>query len=167
MFAHANQEGLPWSWSMYPQRLALLCIMLVIYFISLMWETEGTLIWIAYLCHDHHTRSTLYHSVWSHPRIYCPFHCMYLHSPIISILLVSPPIGEHFVQSVFPYDYLICFCLWSQLLSVPIPLYLLIRYASGNRPQTSPGLLIALCELHWSLACPTPQASPCTFYNSI
>ena len=34
--------------------------------------------------------------------------CMYLRSLIISILLVSPPIGEHFVRSVFPYDFLIC-----------------------------------------------------------
>ena len=115
-------------------------------------------------CHDHDTRSTLYHSVQSRPRIYRPFHCMYLCFPIASIFLVSLPIGECFVQSVFPYNYLICFRLRSQLLSVPVPLYLLIRYASGNWPQTSPGLLIVL---RWSSACPTPRASPHTFYNSI
>ena len=118
-------------------------------------------------CHDRDTRSTLYHSVQLHPRVYCPFHCMYLCSPIISILLVSPLIGERFVRSIFPYDYLICFHLRSRLLSVPIPLYLLIRYTSGNRPQTSLGLLITLHELRWSSACPTPRASPRTFYSSI
>ena len=118
-------------------------------------------------CHNRDTWSTLYHSVRSRPRIYHLFHCMYLHSPIISILFVSPPIGECFVWSVFPYNFLICFCLWSQLLSVPILLYLLIRYASGNRPQTSPGLLIVLRELCWSSACLTPRALPRTFYNSI
>ena len=107
-------------------------------------------------CHDCDTRSTLYHSIRSRPRIYRPFHCMYLCSPIISILLVSPPIGERFVLSVFLYDYLICFHLRSWLLSVPIPLYLLIRYTSGNWPRTSPGLLIALRELRWSSACLTP-----------
>ena len=107
-------------------------------------------------CHDCDTRSTLYHSVRLCPRIYHPFHCMYLRFPIISILLVSPPIGKRFVQSVFPNDYLICFHLRSRLLSVPILLYLLIQYASGNQPQTSPGLLIALHELCWSSACPTP-----------
>ena len=120
-----------------------------------------------YHCHDRDTRSTLYHSVRSRPRVYRPFHCMYLHFPIVSIFLVSLPIGERFVQSVFPYDYLICFHLRSRLLSVPVPLYLLIWYASGNRPRTSPGLLIALRELRWLSACPTPRASPCTFYNSI
>ena len=67
-------------------------------------------------------------------RIYRLFHCMYLCFPIASIFFVSPPIGERFVRSVFPYDYLICFRLRSQLLSVPVSLYLLIRYASGNRP---------------------------------
>ena len=115
-------------------------------------------------CYDRDTWSTLYHSVQSRPRVYRPFHCMYLHFPIVSIFLVSLPIGERFVQSVFPYDYLICFHLRSRLLSVPVPLYLLIWYASGNRPRTSPGLLIAL---RWLSACPTPRASPCTFYNSI
>ena len=119
------------------------------------------------MCHDRDTRSTLYHSVRSRPHIYRPFHCMYLHFPIVSIFLVSLPIGERIVRSVFPYDYLICFHLRSRLLSVPVSLYLLIRYASGNRPQTSLGLLIALHELRWSSACPTPRASPCTFYNSI
>ena len=118
-------------------------------------------------CHNRDAWSTLYHSVWLRPRVYRLFHCMYLRSPIISILLVSPPIGEHLVRSVFPYDYLICFHLQSWLLSVPVPLYLLIWYTSGNRPQTSPGLLIALCELCWSSACPTPQALPHTFYSSI
>ena len=120
-----------------------------------------------YHCHDRDTWSTLYHSVRSRPRVYCPFHCMYLCSPIISILLVSPPIGERFVWSVFLYDYLICFHLRSRLLSVPVPLYLLIWYTSGNRPRTSPGLLIVLRELHWSSACPTPWALPHTFYSSI
>ena len=115
-------------------------------------------------CHDHDTRSTLYHSVRSCPHIYHPFHCMYLCSLIISILLVSPLISERFVQSIFPYDYLICFHLRSRLLSVPVLLYLLIQYASGNWPWTSPGLLITL---HWLSACPAPRASPHTFYNSI
>ena len=118
-------------------------------------------------CHNRDARSTLYHSVRSHPCVYRPFHCMYLRSPIISILLVLPPISECFVWSVFPYNYLICFRLRSRLLSVPVLLYLLIRYTSGNWPQTSPGLLIALRELCWSLACLTPWASPCTFYSSI
>ena len=118
-------------------------------------------------CHNRDTRSTLYHSVQLRPCIYCPFHCIYLDSLIISILLVLPLIGECFVRSIFPYDYLICFRLQSQLLSVPVPLYLLIRYASGNQPRTSPGLLIMLCELCWLLACPTPRALPHTFYNSI
>ena len=98
-------------------------------------------------CHDRDTRSTLYHSVRSRPHVYRPFHCMYLRFPIVSIFLVLLPIGERFVRSVFPYDYLICFRLRSWLLSVPVPLYLLIRYTSGNRPRTSPGLLIALREL--------------------
>ena len=124
-------------------------------------------LWLWQLCHDCDTWSTLYHSVWSHPHVYRPFHCMYLHSPIISVLLVLPLISECFVWSIFPYDYLICFCLQSRLLSVPILLYLLIRYTSGNRPQTSLGLLITLHELRWSSACPTPRASPCTFYSSI
>ena len=118
-------------------------------------------------CHDRDSRSTLYHSIQSRPCIYRPFHCMYLRSPIISILLVLPLIGERFVWSIFPYDYLICFHLRSRLLSVPVPLYLLIQYTLGNWPRTSPGLLITLHELCWSLACPTPRASPCTFYNSI
>ena len=85
-------------------------------------------------CHDRDTRSTLYHSVQSHPHIYRPFHCMYLCFPIVSIFFVLLPIGERFVQSVFLYDYLICFRLRSRLLSVPVPLYLLIQYTSGNRP---------------------------------
>ena len=100
-------------------------------------------------------------------RVYRPFHCMYLHFPIASIFFVSPPISERFVWSIFPYNYLICFRLRSRLLSVPVPLYLLIRYASGNWPRTSLSLLIALCKLRWSSACPTPRASPRTFYNSI
>ena len=69
-------------------------------------------------CHDHDTRSTLHHSVWSCPCNYHPFHCMYLWFLIISILLVSPPIGECFVHSVSPYNYLICFHLQS-----PVTLY--------------------------------------------
>ena len=77
-------------------------------------------------CHDRDTRSTLYHSVRLRPRVYRLFHCMYLRFPIVSIFLVSLPIGERFVRSIFPYDYLICFHLWSRLLSVPVPLYLLI-----------------------------------------
>ena len=100
-------------------------------------------------------------------RVYRPFHCMYLRFLIVSIFFVSPPIGERFVRFVFPYDYLICFRLRSRLLSVPVPLYLLIRYGSGNRPRTSPSLLIALHELCWSSACLTLRASPRTFYNSI
>ena len=127
----------------------------------------SAILFISHACHDHDTRSTLYHSIWSRPHVYRPFHCMYLRFPIVSIFLVSLPIGEHFVRSVFPYDYLICFCLRSWLLSVPVPLYLLIQYTSGNRPRTSPGLLITLRELCWSSACPTPRASPHTFYNSI
>ena len=79
-------------------------------------------------CHDHDTQSTLYHSIRSHPCVYHLFHCMYLCFLIVSILLVSPLIGEHFVQSIFPYDYLICFHLRFWLLSVPVPLYLLITY---------------------------------------
>ena len=126
-------------------------------------ECEGMSTW----CHDRDTQSTLYHSIQLHPRVYRPFHCMYLRSLIISIVLVLLLIGERFVQSVFLYNYLICFHLQSRLLSVPVPLYLLIRYTSGNRPQTSLGLLIALCELHWSSACLTPRASPHTFYSSI
>ena len=119
------------------------------------------------LCHDRDIWSTLYHSVRLCPCVYRLFHCMYLCFPIISILLVSPLIGEHSVRSISPYDYLICFCLRFWLLSVPDLLYLLIRYASGNWPWTSPGLLIMLRELRWSSACPTPRALPCTFYNSI
>ena len=135
--------------------------------LSCHWAVSVVAICTGGCCHDRDTRSTLYHSVRSRPRIYCPFHCMYLCFPIVSIFLVSLLIGEHFVRSIFPYDYLICFHLQSRLLSVPIPLYLLIQYASGNRPRTSPGLLIALRELRWSSACPTPRASPRTFYNSI
>ena len=122
--------------------------------------------WIHY-CHDCDTRSTLYHSVQSRPCIYCPFHCMYLWFAIISILFVSPPIRECFVRSVFPYDYLMCFHLRFRLLTVPVLSYLLIWYASGNWPQTSPSLLIVLRELHSSTACPTPRALPHTFYSSI
>ena len=118
-------------------------------------------------CHDCDTQSTLYHSVRSWPHIYHPFHCMYLWFPIISILFVSPPIGECFVRSVFPYNYLMCFCLWFRLLTVLIPSYLLIWYTLGNWPWTSLSLLIALCELHSLMACPTPRAVPHTFYSSI
>ena len=119
------------------------------------------------LCHDHDTRSTLYHSVRSRPRVYRPFHCMYLWFLIISILFVLPPIGECFVWSVFPYDYLMCFHLQFRLLTVPIPSYLLIQYTSGNQPRTSLSLLIVLRKLRSSTACPTPRASPHTFYSSI
>ena len=120
-------------------------------------------------CHNHDTRSTLYHSVWSCPRVCHPFHCMYLHFLIISILLVLPLIGECSVCSVSPYDYLICFRLQFRLLSVPISLYLLIQYTSGNRSPISPGLLISLCDCtrRCSSVFLTPQASPCTFYSSI
>ena len=115
-------------------------------------------------CHNHDTQSTLYHSVQLHPHVYCPFHCMYLSFPIISILLVSPPIGECFVHSVSPYDYLICFHLRFRLLTVPIPRYLLIQYASGNWSRTSPSLLIMLRKLHSSLFVGMPDPPSITLY---
>ena len=128
----------------------------------------AVIIWsIWWYCHDRDIRSTLHHSVWLCPHVYRPFHCMYLCFLIVPILFISPPIGEHFVQSVCPYDYLMCFHLWFQLFIVPVPIYLLIWYTSGNQPRTSPSLLIALHELCSSLACPTLWALPHTFYCSI
>ena len=118
----------PWTWFIFPGpgliiSPALLCSAIRMFtchrkystlvhcFISTLYsELHGLQSEINFVttCHDHDTRSTLYHSVWSCPCVYRPFHCMYLHSPIISILLVSPPISERFIWSVFPYDFLIC-----------------------------------------------------------
>ena len=75
-------------------------------------------------CHDCDTRSTLYHSIWSHPHVYHLFHCMYLCFPIFSTLLVSPLLSEHSVCSVSLYDYLICFHLWSLVILCSCPILL-------------------------------------------
>ena len=115
-------------------------------------------------CHNCDIWSTLYHPVWLCPHVYCPFHCMYLCFLIVSILLVLPPIGKCSVCSISPYNYLICFHLWFQLLTVPIPIYLLIQYVLGIWSPISPSLLIVLHELHLSLFIGIPDPPSIALY---
>ena len=128
------------------------------------WEQHPTL-FLVLVTTIHDTWSTLsYHSVWSCPCIYCLFHCMYLCFLIDSILLVLSLISECFVHSVSPYNYLICFHLQFQLLTVPIPIYLLIWYALGIQSHTSLSLLIMLCKLCSSLLISIPDPLSITLY---
>ena len=77
------------------------------------------------------------------------------------------PLSLEFVggtNSDTPYDYLICFHLWFQLLTVLVPIYLLIQYALGIQSHTSPSLLITLHKLHLSLLVSMPDPLSITPY---
>ena len=93
--------------------------------------------------------------------LYVPTFSDYLYSPCITtnqwaLCLVRLPIR---LLNMFLFTTPVTLC------SCPVRLTNMIHL--GELATTSLGLLIALHKLRWLSACPTPRASPRTFYSSI